>query len=60
MTDPSTRESEYQLTPEEDRFLRSFFDRRAGRYLIGMAIVMLAVLMLGRRGDTPVAAAPAP
>jgi DNA repair exonuclease SbcCD ATPase subunit len=50
----------FQITPEEDRFLRTFFRRQAGRYLLGMgALAVLGVWGVAQRGGEAVAPDPA-
>lgn len=49
---------EFQITPEEERFLRAFFRRQAGRYLIALgalAIVSLASALAISRPGAPAA-----
>jgi hypothetical protein len=48
----------FQITPEEDRFLRAFFRRQAGRYLVGLGALAVAGVGLALR--TAPEAAPHP
>lgn len=54
----SERAAGFQITPEEDRFLRAFFRRQAARYLLALAAVALAVFWVWPRGGD--SAAPDP